>query len=66
MTSWAKNPSELNNTEVKDSYRTIVNMIQSEARDNVEVKDLNRKYNKSIQVLAGDRTGADKSPTEAY
>jgi len=32
----------------------------------VEIQNRVNKYNKSIQVLSGDRTGEDKSPTSPY
>jgi len=51
---------------LKPSYENFQNTFNTSHKGNVEIQNRVNKYNKSIQVLSGDRTGEDKSPTSPY
>jgi hypothetical protein len=72
INSWVKSESNSvdsegsNQVTLKPSYINFQNFFDQKRSGNIEIQNRVNKYNKSIQVLSGDRTGEDKSPTSPY
>jgi hypothetical protein len=72
LNKWYQPAEKSSDNESSDSsmlkapYQNLLNSLDSLKLKNIELQDLNSKYTKTIQVLSGDRTGEDKSPTMTY